>query len=556
MSRRAVVDVLERLAFAAELLGDRRARSWSSAAWAIRNLDGDLVEMRDSGELANVRGVGRGTLQVVDDVLAGRKPEALSRAEALLPRGLFAIRRIKGLGPKKVKRLYEELGVQTLGELEYACRENRLVDLAGFGSKTQQKILAQIAKVEASLGRVRRDQAQRVLEPAVAALEAHADRAAIVGEYARGFELVRDLEVLVQAEAGQEAPLREVLERATPPEREVLMHRAEPGAFASCAVWHTSSDGHASALAARALELGMTFDDGGLRDETGAPLTCADEEAVYRALELVPTAPERREDDVPLVREGQAGPRLIAREDLRGALHNHTVASDGSATLEQMQQAARERGLEYLGISEHSHTAFYAKGLDAERLLAQVTAIDALNVDADCRLLSGVESDILEQGELDYPDAVLGELDLVVASVHKRFKHTAAERTARMIAAARHPYTDVIGHPTGRLLLARDPSELDMEALLDACAESGCAMELNANPHRLDLNVEHLSMAKARGVLVSIAADAHATRELDHLEHGVAIARRAGLEPGDVLNTRSAEELETWVAERRARALK
>ncbi len=555
MSRRAVTDVLERLAFAAELLEDRRARSWTAAAWALRNLEGDLEEMRQSGALAKLRGVGPATLRVIDEVLAGEKPEALTRAEALLPSGLFAVRRVKGLGPKKVKTLWRELGVSSLAELEYACKENRLTTLPGFGAKTQEKVLAQIAALEASLHLLRRDVAARILAPVRGALEAQVGPARIVGELARGFEVIGALEVLVEAEASRQALAEEVVERAAPAEREVRLHRAEPGALMACAVFHTSSAGHASALAARALELGLTFDATGLRDETGAPVAAVDEAAVYRALELAPVAAERREDDTPLARLGAARTPLVTRADLRGALHNHTVASDGSATLEEMRDAAEARGLAYLGISEHSHTAFYARGLERERLLAQVTAIDALNAGGGaCRLLSGVESDILERGELDYDAEVLRELDVVVASVHKRFSHSPEERTARMVAAARDPWTDVVGHPTGRLLLAREARPFDMEAFLDACAESGCAVELNANPHRLDLCVEHLRMAKDRGVLVSISADAHATRELDHLEHGVAIARRAGLGAEDVLNARSAAELLAWVASRRARA--
>lgn len=553
MSRRAVTDVLERLAFAAELLDDSRARSWGRAAWAVRNLDGDLDELHESGELKKVRGIGASTLAVIDDVLRGAKPDALTRAEALLPQGLFAVRRIKGLGPKKVKQLWKELSISSLGELEYACRENRLVDLPGFGAKTQDKVLAQIAKVEATLGKMRRDHAMRVLEPVASALGAHFPRAAIVGDYARGFELVSQLGVLAEADEAQRAQAREVVDRAKPPEREVALHLAESARFASVSVWWTSSHGHASALAARADELGLRFDEHGLTDEAGEPVPAADEDAVYRALGLVPTAPERREDDVPLVREGHASPRLVSREDIRGALHNHTVASDGSNTLEQMRDAAAARGLSYLGVSEHSHTAFYAKGLDRDRLLSQITEIDALNVTGEgCALLSGVESDILEHGELDYEGEVLAELDVVVASVHKRFRHTPAERTARFVAAARNRYTDIIGHPTGRLLLARDASPFDMEAFLDACRESGCAVELNANPARLDLDAEHLRMAKERGVLVSISADAHSVRELDHLQHGVAVARRAGLSAEDVLNTRTLPELRAWVAERRA----
>jgi DNA polymerase (family 10) len=244
----------------------------------------------------------------------------------------------------------------------------------------------------------------------------------------------------------------------------------------------------------------------------------------------------------------------VRREDLRGALHNHTTASDGTASLAEMRAAASAWGLEYLGVSEHSEAAFYARGLDAIRLRAQRAEI----ADANARvagpvLLTGVESDILDDGALDVPGDILAELEVVVASVHKRLGQGREAMTARLVCAVRSPWTDVLGHPTGRLLFGRPSADIDMETLLDACAEVGCAIELNGSPQRLDLAPAALAMAKERGVLVSIAADAHATSELCHLEHGIAVARHAGLRAEDVLNTRSVVELRAWLAARRAR---
>ncbi len=553
-TRRAVLDALERIAFSAELLGDPRARTWTAAAWAVRNTNADLRELLDSGELSRVRGVGPSTLAVIEQALAGRKPDALAALDAKLPEGLFEIRRVKGLGPKKVKQLWQELSITTLGELEYACRENRLLDLSGFGEKTQAKVLSEIARLRATEGAMRRDQARAILDPIEHALWLLPEVAQVevVGDWARGEELVRELAVLVETD--DEAAARAQLDRARPRDRAVALHVAAKGRFASVLVWLTSSPGHRAALAARAAERGLLLDGAGLVDAEREPIACEEEEDVYRAVGLLPTARERRIDEAPLVREGKARAALVRREDLRGALHNHTLASDGDATLEEMREAAAARGLAYLGISEHSPSAFYAKGLEAERLFEQLTTIDALNVDpGGCVLLTGIESDIREHGELDYPDEVLAELDVVIASVHRRHAHDAAASTARMIAAASHPYTDVVGHPTGRLLLGRAPTDYDVGAFLDACAAHGVAVELNANPHRLDLSAAHLAMAKERGVLVSIAADAHAVRELDHLDYGITIARRAGLVAEDVLNTRALPELKAWITERRAR---
>ncbi|MCP4919091.1 MAG: PHP domain-containing protein [Proteobacteria bacterium] len=239
---------------------------------------------------------------------------------------------------------------------------------------------------------------------------------------------------------------------------------------------------------------------------------------------------------------------MVRRSDLQGALHNHTSASDGRNTLAEMKAAAEEQGLSWLGISEHSQTASYAGGLTVERLRAQVKAIAALNAQGGCELLTGVESDILQDGSLDYAAEVLDELDVVVASVHNRHGQGGAAMTERMLRAARHPSTTLFGHPTGRLLLGRPPPEVDMAALLDACAEAGTAIELNASAHRLDLSARHLAMARARGVTIIINPDAHSIRELANLEFGVSIARRAGLGPDDVLNSRSIDEVRAWLA--------
>lgn len=545
--RRTVVDTFERLSFAAELLEDSRARSYGQAAWALRNLEGDIQAKRESGELAELRGIGKSALTIIDEVLAGQRPEALARLEEQLPAGLFEIRRIKGLGAKKVSALWKELGITSLGELEYACKENRLVDLKGFGKKTQANVLTQIAEIERSQGLMRRDRARALLEPYVAALTAQpgVSNAIAVGEFRRGFEVVRELAVLVAGD-DVEAALAEAA-GARPPEVPITVHVAPGERFGVNAIVLTASEAHVNALRARASERGLELE----------AIAAEDEEGVYRALGLVPTEPERREANVPLVEEGKARPRLVTRQDLLGALHNHTVASDGTATLEEMRDAAASRGLRYLGISEHSVSAFYARGLEVERLREQVARIAELNQEGSpCVLLTGVESDILAEGELDYADDVLAGLEVVVASSHRRHSQSAPQMTARMVAAATNPRTAVIGHPTGRLLLGRAPSEYDVGAFLDACAESGCAVELNANPHRLDLNEHHLAMAKERGVLVSIAADAHSVDELDNLDYGVTIARRAGLTPEDVLNARPLDELRAWLDARRARAAK
>lgn len=529
--RKDIVRALERLAFAAELSGDRRAAGWKSAAWAIRQLDEDLAQMIDEGRLQQLKGVGPATSVLVADLLDGLVPAVVAEMEAAVAPGLFDLRRIKGLGAKKIKALHEQLGVSTLGELEYACRENRLLSLKGFGAKTQQRILEEIARLRADEGKLRRDRAQAVVAPLLEELSRAGVRAQVVGDLPRGCELVEHLGLLVEAGARVEAP----------PEVEVAYARAEEWGWR--ALERTAHPAHLAALEACARERGVEL----------AALSAPDEEAVYAALGLLWTPPERREPGVPLVGIGQARTPFIRRVDLRGALHNHSVASDGAHTLRQMRAAAAAVGLRYLGISDHSVSAFYARGLSAEALLAQAAEIEALNAEgSSCVLLTGVESDILPDGRLDYEDAVLARLEVVVASVHGAMRQDEPTMTARMVAAARSPHTAVVGHPTGRLLLGRPPARFDVGRFLDACAESGCAVELNANPARLDLHERHLAMARERGIPISIAADAHAVTELDHLDHGVAIARRAGLTPEDVLNAWELDALRAWLAERRS----
>lgn len=533
MSKRAALSLLRRLAFAHTLVGDSyKARAYTSAVWPLSKVDGDLGELHASGELRKVRGIGRGVEDVVAMALAGEEPPVLAELEAQIPDGVFQLARLPGLGPAKVKLLWQELGVSTISELEYAIQENRLLSLKGFGAKTQAKILVELERRKAEADLFRRDQAMAAAEAILPDLT----RPTIAGDLRRGCEVVDRLVVVCLDDPVRLATLFDgelegdvvrLLHDSVP----VELHGTTEDRYGTTLVRQTGSEAYLDALG----------------ELTDAPT----EEAVYAALGLLPIAPERREAGAPRFAIGQARPRLVRRDDLRGALHNHTTASDGADSLEAMRDAAAALGLTYLGITEHSQAAHYAGGLSPEALHAQTTQIHR-QPEHPCTILAGIESDILEHGDLDYDGALLEALDFVIASVHRRHRQDGEAMTARMLKAVDHPATDIIGHPTGRLLLGRAPTKVDMAALLDRCAATGTAIELNASPHRLDLSVEHLAMAKERGVLVSIGADAHSTAALNNLDHGIAIARRAGLTAEDVLNTRSLPELRTWLQERRA----
>lgn len=553
--RRAASNVLSRMAFALEILEGPtpRARTYGAASRTVFQLEGDLAELRRTGALDRVRGLGPACLAVIDDVIAGREPAELTALEAKIPEGLFAIRRIKGLGPAKIRALALPpekggLGITTLGELEHACKENRLVTLPGFGEKTQANVLAGVQAERRHDGMHLRDAAHEMALELRAKLAPDA-RHVLVGDLAVGAELVATVALLVEAEgaAREEVTLGEGAK--------ALVFRAPAARFGVVEVRETSDAAHLAALVARATELGLSLDGERLARD-GAEIPIRDAAALYDALELCVVPPEARREGAVLARRGSAPKELITRGELRGALHNHTLASDGVATLAEMRTAAIAWGLAYLGISEHSQSADYARGLTRERLAAQRAEIAAMNADGSpCTLLTGIESDILADGALDYPDDVLAPLEVVIASSHRRFSLDRERSTARMVRAASSPHTDVLGHPTGRLLLARPPLDFDVDAVLAACAANGCAVELNGSAHRLDFGARELRMAKERGILVSIAADAHATGEIaEHLAHGLAVARRAGLTPDDVLNAKPLPALRAWLEARRARA--
>lgn len=548
--RRAAQDALQRFAFAHEILEGPtpRARAYGTAARAVFQFEGDLAEARASGALARVRGLGASCLAVIDAVLDGCEPEGLLELEAKVPAGLFEMRTIRGLGPAKIRALHEGLGIQSLAELEQACKENRLVGLSGFGEKTQSNILEGAAEFRRRAGRMLRDAAQAIADLVVHALTSQGvARVVVVGGLAAGEEVVESVELLALGDTSKVdamlTRLRDEDERVRG--SSVQVHCVDEGRLGFEEILRTSDEAHLASLRGRAASQRVNLEDPFVRAED-----------VYEALGLYFVSPESRHARAVLVVKGQPRPELITRADLQGALHNHTKASDGTGTLQEMRDAAVRAGLSYLGITEHSQSADYARGLSYAQLEAQRAEIAAMNAGHPCVLLTGVESDIRADGALDYEAQEMAQLDVVVASSHRRFSLDRTKGTARMIAAAKNPRTDIIGHPTGRLLLGRPPMEMDVEALLDACAESGCAVELNGSAHRLDFGVHALRMAKERGILVSIAADAHAPSEIEaHLSLGITIARRAGLRAEDVLNAMSLSQLRGWLGARRARML-
>jgi len=540
-----------------------RVRAFANASRIIERLDGDLGAMVESSELLGVKGIGRGSFAVLEELAAGHTPRVLEDLEAETPAGVRAMLEIPGLGPKKVRALWRDLGLTNLGELEYACRENRLVELPGFGAKTQERLLE-------SMRFARRASERRLINEAwtaATALETElvgdpaVDRVVIAGEVRRNCETADAVELVVVSQDEQtvgvilSARLTEV-ERSQPGRwvgvtEDGFAVRARvvaSPAAAAALIWATGSDHHIEALSGRAATLGLELREDGLwQDNTR--LESPDEESIYRALGCQWVPPELREDGTEVARAAAGAlPELVTMADVLGVLHNHTTDSDGVATVAEMAAASQARGWVFFGVADHSPAAFYANGVTAERLRDQWQRIDELNRESDgMRIVKGLEADILSDGTLDIPPGCEGGLEYVVASVHSAFRLQRQRQTERIMSAVSHPACSVLGHPTGRLLLARPGYEVDLERVLEACLVHRVAVEINASPYRLDLDWRWSRRALEAGLKLVVDTDAHSTEGLDDIRWGLAVARKAGATAADLINCGDIEE---FLAER------
>jgi DNA polymerase (family 10) len=574
MDPRSVAHVLTRIADLLELQGENRFRSraYRGAARAVLGLEtDDLRPMYRSGELASVPGVGPAILGVIGELLETGESDYLEQLRENTPEGLLEMMRVPGLGTAKIHALHEGLGLETVQELEAAARDGRLAALRGFGPKTAEKILKGIAHLREVGGYVLYPHAAAEAQRLLAAIRSHPDvvRAEVAGSVRRRREVVRDVDIVAacarapEAVAASLARLPAVRDAVGVGGRSVSirfvdgtlldLHCVEPARF-PVALWRaTGSESHLRCVSARAAAMGLAIAGDELRDASGAAVALPDERALYAALGLAYVEPELREggDEVDAAARG-ALPSLLAASDIRGVLHCHSRYSDGKATVAEMAAAARARGWSYLGISDHSQSAFYAGGLPRERVLEQHEEIDRVNeAMPGFRVLKGIEADILADGRIDYEPELLARFDYVIASVHSRFAMGEAAMTERVLRAMDDPHLTILGHPTGRLLLTREAYAIDMEAVLAKAAETAVAVELNADPHRLDLDWRLCRTAKRLGVMIEIGPDAHSTHGLDNVEIGVGIARKGWLEAGDVLNARGADEVLAHARRRR-----
>jgi len=544
-----------------------RARAYERGARVLERLDGrDFARLLAEGRLTELAGIGRGLAAVIQELAQGGRSDTLDTLRRALPGGALELSRIPSLGLKKIAALETALGVTTPAELAAACEAGRVRGVKGFGVKTERRLLESIRALETGAttpgdapasGRVLLPQALDVAERALTHLRAlpGVTTAEAAGDLRRWTETVDRLVVVLASrkpEAVLEAALASPLlvSRGT---RDGLTARATlvtglpvelrvttPDHWAAALLAATGSDAHLRALEPLARE--RTVD---LERATGQ-----DEAQLYRRLGLPYIPPELREGEgeVDAARAGTLPADLVALDDVQGLVHCHTVYSDGRHTVEQMARAADALGIRYLTITDHSPTAFYANGLDVDRLHAQWDEIARVQERVSVRLLRGTESDILADGALDYPDAVLEQLDVIIASIHARHRMDADRMTERIIRAMRHPCFKIWGHALGRLVLSRPPVPARVEEILDVIAESRAAIEINGDPHRLDLEPRWVRAARERGIRFVISTDAHATGELRNLRYGVAMARRGWVRRDEVLNTLDADAFVRAVA--------
>ena len=582
-SKEDVIELLESIARLLELKGENvfKIRAYTNAVRTLETFSGDFNLLLEEKRLGEMGGIGSALEDKITEFAATGVLPYFENLKAEFPATLFDLFELQGLGPKKIKALWEELNITTIEALEAACKEGQVASLKGFGAKTAANILTSIEARKQYAGSFRFGDVAAVAEVLLEEIKGLSGvlQASIAGSYRRRKEVVHDLDFLVATR--EPVAVAEFFVTHSLVET-ILAHGATkssvrlktgiqadlrvvtPEQYPSALNYFTGSKEHNIALRSRALARGWTLNEYRLGPDekariTPEPIPAIHTEAdLYRALELDYIEPELREDrgEIAAAAAHQL-PQLIQLENLRGAFHNHTTSSDGRSTLEEMAQAAQELGLQYLGISDHSVSSFQAHGLETSRLLEQVARIAELNREfgPEFRLFSGVECDILKDGSLDYPDEVLAQLDYVVASVHASFSQPQAEMTARLIKAISNPHVTMLGHMTGRLLLSRDAYALDIPALIEAAAETGTLIELNANPRRLDMDWRWWPMAKEKGVRCSINPDAHHISHLQFLWNGIGIARKGWLTAADVVNTLPLGKIEAALGAKRRKYL-
>jgi len=580
VTNQEIADRLREIYQLMQLAGENRFRAiaFDRAAQTIESLNDDISTYIENDALTDIKGIGNSIAEDIKSYAKEGKIEVLENLRERIPKGVIKWLDISGLGPKNIAKIHSELGISELDELKQACQDGRVAGLDGLGEKSAQKILKSIEWMEKFDDRCRLDEALAIADPMYDFLK---DREGvqsieIAGSLRRSKETIGDVDILIGTEEQYIDDLFEafvnhdlvvdVLGRGdtkssirTKGGRQVDLRIVKPDQFPAALMYFTGSKEHNVVLRQRARDRNLSLNEYGLfeLDENGdtdfdKPINYSSETDIYRKLDLNLVPPELREDrgEIEFFEENKVMD-LVTVDDIRGVIHAHSTWSDGKFSIREMAQACIDRGYEYLGITDHSQTAAYAGGLSVDEIKQQWKKIDELNEEfqskgTDFRIFKGIESDILSDGSLDYEDNILAGFDFVIASVHNGLDMSREKMMTRFRNAITNPYTRIIGHPTGRLLLQRDSSNLDMNELIELASEHDTAIEINANPRRLDLDWRHGNKARETGLMSSINPDAHSKDGIDNIPYGVRIARKAKFNKARILNTKSADEVADW----------
>lgn len=548
-----------------------KARAYYNAARLLDNLTPDQQQLINEGKIGELPGFGAALAQKVLEWQATGTIVSYEELKASIPPGLPELLKVPGLGAKKLNLLYSKLGITMLEQLEEACRQNRLIGLPGFGAKTQAKLLAGVEFIKEQRGQYLLAEVAAAAHQLLGQLSQCPGvvQAELAGSLRRRNEVVRNVD-LVAAAAEPAAVVSSFINLpdvattvASSPAAATVNLRSgvrcnlrvvKPEAYPYALLYFTGSCAHNTALRRYAAELGFELTESGL-SQGDALSNCRDEAELYQRLQMAYIPPELREGqgEIEAARDNRL-PQLVRPEDLQGVFHVHTNYSDGVNSLREMVEAAIELGYKYLGVADHSRTAVYAYGLQEAALKRQFAEIDALNREyPGFRIFKGIESEILPNGDLDYPSELLAEFDLVIGSVHSQFGMGKTEMTARLLKALDNPYLTILGHPTGRILLQRPGYELDLEAVIAKAAEKRVIIEFNANPYRYDLDWRWCRQAREAGVLIAVNPDAHSTAELAFARSGLAVAIKGWLQQQDIFNTRPAAEIQLYLEKHRSK---
>lgn len=561
-----IARVLEEIGVILELKGENpfKVRAYINAARTLEQLEDDLNELIESGKLTEIRGIGKNLAEHIVELHNTGRLKEYEKLRKSIPDGVIEMLNIQGVGPKKVKVIWETYGIDTVDELELICRQGRVAVLPGFGKKTEEKILQGIQFMRRFRGRFLFCDAQAVALTLLDKIEHHRNtiRCEIAGSIRRRKEIVGDIDILVSSKKPEplmdlftKHPLVEAVTAKGSTKSSVVLKTGmnadlrvvSDEEFPFALHYFTGCKEHNVAMRARAKKRGLKLSEYGLFKGT-KPTKCRDEADIFKALDLAYIEPEMREDTGEMkLAEKNKLPKLVELGDLKGILHVHSNYSDGIASIDEMARAAKSMGMTYIGMADHSQSVTYAGGLTPAEVKKQHAEIDKLNKKLKgFHIFKGIECDILKDGKLDYPDSVLRNFDFVIASIHSNFTMSEKEMTARICKGISNPRVNMLAHPTGRLLLAREGYKVDLNKVIECAAKHGVDIEINANPNRLDLDWRYCKHAKEMGLKMPINPDSHQPAGLGDIAYGVGIARKGWLEKGDVLNTMSAEELKRY----------